>query len=105
MDYFDSAITKAKDVFDVAISKTDKIVSTQKYNLEIASLKHKRSKDLENLGVIYFKSLNGVVTDEEETKVLTDSIKEKNKKIKELREELERLNSLEESVEENEEES
>lgn len=103
MEYFENAVNKAKDVFDVAISKTDKLVKRQKLNFEIASLKNKRSKDLEKLGVIYFKSLNGYEADGDMVNSLAESVKEKNKLIKEMREEIERYEDLEESVEEDDE--
>lgn len=100
MDYFDNAMNKAKDVFDVACKKTDEIVTIQKLKFEIASLKHKRSKDLENLGKIYFKSLNGAETEDGEVEILVESIKEKNRKIKEMRQEIENAKSDDENEEE-----
>ena len=92
MDFFDNAITKAKDAFDVACRKTDEIVTTQKQKFDIASLKKRRSEDLEKLGVIYFKLISETEIEDTETLLLVEEIKEKNNKIKELRAEIEAAN-------------
>lgn len=89
MDFFDNAFNKAKDVFDVAYRKTDEIVTTQKQRFEIATLKRKRNEDLVKLGKIYFKLISDTNIDDDDTLILIEKIKEKNNKIKELREEIE----------------
>jgi len=89
MDFFDNAFNKAKDVFDVAYRKTDEIVTTQKQRFEIATLKRKRNEDLVELGKIYFKLISDTNIDDDDTLILMEKIKEKNNKIKELREEIE----------------
>lgn len=88
MDFFDNAFSKAKDAFDVAVRKTDEVVTVQKLKFEVASLKRKRSTDLENLGIIYFKMLSNTEIEDEETLALVEGIKEKNLKIMELRAEI-----------------
>ncbi len=89
MDFFDNAISKAKDAFDVACRKTDEIVTTQKQKFDIATLKRRRSEDLEKLGMIYFKLISKTEIEDTETLLLVEAIKEKNNKIKELRAEIE----------------
>ena len=54
MDFLDNALEKAKEVFDVARTKTTEVVSTQKQKFDVVSLENKRSKDFEQLGIFYF---------------------------------------------------
>lgn len=89
MDFFDNAINKAKDALDVACRKTDEIVTAQKQKFDIASLKNKRAKDFEKLGSVYFKKIANSEIEDEEIKSLVEEIKQKNKQIKELYDELE----------------
>ena len=89
MDFFDNALSKAKDVFDVAVRKTDEVVTVQKLKFDVASLKKKRSEDLEKLGIIYFKMLADSEIEDLQIQTLVDEIKDKNLKIKELRAEIE----------------
>ncbi len=89
MDFFDNALNKAKDAIDIACSKTDKIVTEQKQKFDIAALKKKRKVDFENLGKIYYKKECGEEVSEDDIKSLIDKITDKNKKIKELRDEIE----------------
>ncbi len=89
MDFFDNALNKAKDAFDIARHKTDEVFSTQKQKFDIASLKRKRSGDFEELGIIYFKMIKDSEIEDDVTFALVESIKEKNAKIRQLREEIE----------------
>ena len=57
MDFFDNAVSKAKDVFDVACKKTEEVVTTGKQKLDIATLENKMTKDFEALGRIYFEQI------------------------------------------------
>lgn len=88
MEFFDNALNKAKDVFDVACHKTDEIVTIQKQKFSIATLKRKRSADLEKLGIIYFKLICNEEIEDEETLGLVEEIKDKTVKIKDLRAEM-----------------
>ena len=88
MDFFDNALNKAKDAIDIACSKTDKIVTEQKQKFDIAALKKKRRDDFEKLGKIYYKKECGEDISDVEIKTLIDQITDKNKKIKELRDEI-----------------
>ena len=89
MDFFDNALNKAKDAFDIAVRKSDEVVTVQKLKFEVASIKKKRSDDLEKLGIIYFKMLSNSEIEDDETRALVESVKEKNLKIKELRADIE----------------
>lgn len=88
MDFFDNAVNKAKEVFDVAYKKTNEVVNTQKQKFDVSSEENKRAKLYERLGEIYFESLKDAENLEGEIKDLTDEIKEKNEKIKALKEEI-----------------
>ena len=55
MGFFEDAISKTKEVFDVVCQKTGEIVTTEKQKISIASLKSKREKDYAALGKIYFE--------------------------------------------------
>ncbi len=87
MDFFENAVSKAKDVFDVACKKTEEVVNTGKVKLEIATLENKLSKDFEALGRIYFEQIKE--TDcVDEVHSLKCAIFEKQEKIANLKEEL-----------------
>lgn len=89
MDFFDEAINRAKEAFDIACKKTNEVVHIGKQKFDIASIENKRAKDYEALGVIYFD----LIKDNENigdltVKALVEEIKAKTKKIAELKEEL-----------------
>lgn len=91
MDFFDNAVSKAKEALDVACKKTSEVVSTQKQKFDIASLENKRTKDFELLGEIYYNKIKNETVDDKSINELVCAINEKNQKIKELNEE---INSL-----------
>lgn len=88
MDFFDNALEKAKEVFDVARTKTTEVVSTQKQKFDVVSIENKRSKDFEQLGKLYFELVKNEDIENEQIAVMVEAIKEKNKKIEELKEEI-----------------
>ena len=57
MEFLDSALVKAKEVFDVACKKTNEVVSSGKQKFDVASIESKRSKDFEKLGKLYFNMI------------------------------------------------
>lgn len=85
MDFFDNALSKAKEAIDVACKKTEEVVSVQKQKFDIATLESKRNKDFEKLGRLYFESLKDEEPQNEQMKALVLEIKEKNAKIKEIK--------------------
>lgn len=89
MDFLNDTLEKAKDVFDIACKKTGEAVNTQKLKIDIAATEHKRSKDLEQLGILYYKSLKNTEITDNNVKALFDAITEKSEKIARLRQELE----------------
>lgn len=89
MDFLNDAVAKAKDVFDVACKKTSEVVATQKQKIDIASIEHKRSKDFEELGILYYKQLKNTDISDIKIKEIFDEITAKTEKIAELRRELE----------------
>ena len=89
MDFFNDTLEKAKDVFDIACKKTGEAVTVQKQKIEIAAIEHKRSKDLEELGILYYKSLKNTEIENAEIKALFDAITEKNEKIANLKRDIE----------------
>ena len=88
MDFFDNALDKAKEVFNVACKKTTEVVSIEKQKFDIASLENKRAKDFEKLGRLYYKYFRNLDIDNEEISDVIIDIKEKNKKILELKNEI-----------------
>ena len=89
MDFFENAMNKAKDVFDVACKKTGEVIETGKQKLDIATLENKISKDFEALGRIYFELIKE--SDDLEFKIanLKASISEKQAQISKIKEEME----------------
>ncbi len=88
MDFFDNAIIKAKEAFDIACKKTNEVVSTSKQKLDVASIQNKRSKDFEKLGEIYYNLIKDTEIDDVNTAKIVTEIKEKNTKIAELKSEI-----------------
>ncbi len=88
MDFFEDAVNKAKDIFDVACKKTEEAVNVGKQNLNIATLENKMSKDFEKLGKIYYELIKETEALEGETAALREAIKEKQEKIAQIKEEL-----------------
>ena len=88
MDFFDNAVSKAKEAFDVACKKTNEVVSTGKQKFDIASLENKLSKDYEQLGKLYFEIIKDNCIENEMISNLVNEIKEKQVKIDELKEEI-----------------
>ena len=89
MEFFENAVNKAKDVFDVACKKTGEAVNTGKIKLDIATIENKMSKDFEALGRIYFKEIAETDDLSEEKLKLKNKILEKQAGINKLKEELE----------------
>ncbi len=88
MEFFDDAINKAREVLDVACKKTNEVVTEQKQKFDIASIENKRSKDFKKLGELYFNEIKDFDIENSEIKALVEAIKEKNEKIKELKQEI-----------------
>lgn len=88
MDFFDNALNKAKETFDIVSKKTGEVVTASKQRLDIASLENKCSKDYEKLGEIYFALIKDTQIDDLQTKALVDSILEKEGQISHLKEEI-----------------
>lgn len=91
MGFLDDAITKTKEVFDVACKKTDEVVTTQKQKFSIASLESKREKDYADLGKIYFELVKKDTELSDETRNLVDAIIEKNEEIARLNEDIQNI--------------
>lgn len=84
MDFFDSALDKAKEAIEIVSKKTEEVVSVQKQKYNIAALKHKNAKCFESLGEIYFEQICGTYIDDDEIKDLVDLIIENNTQIETL---------------------
>ncbi len=92
MGFLDDAITKTKEVFDVACKKTDEIVTVEKQRFNIASLKTKREKDYTELGKIYFNLIKDDCDDADvDIRNLVDSIIAKSEEIERLNEEIQNI--------------
>ena len=88
MDFLDDAISKAREVLDVACKKTNEVVTEQKQKFDIASIEAKRAKEYKKLGELYFEEAKDCDIENAEIKALIESIKEKNEKIKALKDEI-----------------
>ena len=88
MGFFEDAISKTKEIFDVACQKTGEIVTTEKQKISIASLKSKREKNYAALGKIYFEMVKDNDNVDDDTRNLIDEIIEKSEEINRLNEEI-----------------
>ncbi|MBQ7726167.1 MAG: hypothetical protein IJT66_03390 [Clostridia bacterium] len=88
MDFFDDAVSKAKEVFDVACQKTGEVVNNQKQKFDIATLENKRKKDFEQLGMLCFEQMKEEEAPDAAIADLITAIRLKNEKIALLRAEL-----------------
>lgn len=88
MDFFDTAVNKAKEVFDVACKKTGEVVTTSKQRIDIVTIENKLSKDFEALGKIYFDMIKDEKIDDFDIESLVLEIKERQEKITVLKEEI-----------------
>jgi len=88
MDFFDEAINRAKEAFDIACKKTNEVVNTGKQRFDIASLQNKRAKDYEALGEIYYNLIKDTELEDQAVKDLVDAINDKNNKILHIKQEI-----------------
>ncbi len=88
MEFFENAVNKAKDVFDVVVTKTGEAVTTGKQKLDIATLENKLAKDFERLGRAYYE----IIKDNDDIDVkfanIKASIVEKQTEISKIKEEM-----------------
>ena len=85
MDIFDSAVSKAKEAWDVVAKKTGEVVSAGKQKFDISSLEVKLNKDFERLGRLYFDKIKDSEPDDETVAEIVADIKEKKEQIKEMK--------------------
>ena len=78
-EFIDTAIDKAKEVFDVACKKTEKAVTISKQRFDIASMESKREKTYAKLGKVCFKEMKD--TDNGEMEQLIGEINKLNSDI------------------------
>ncbi len=88
MDFVDKAVSKAKEVFDVASQKTGEVVAVEKQKFDIATLKSKREKDYCKLGKLCYEAMKEDGEQSDEIKSLIADITEKSKEIDEMYEDL-----------------
>ncbi len=88
MDFFENAVSKAKDVFDVACKKTGEAVNLGKQKLDIAALENKIAKDYERLGRIYFEQIKETDDLNEAVAKIKNAILEKQANIEKIKEEM-----------------
>lgn len=80
-EFFDQALFKAKEAFEIAREKTNKAVSVQRQRLEVVSLNGKLEKDYAELGKIFYEQIEDVEDMPENVRVLVESIVDKTEKI------------------------
>lgn len=88
MDFFDTAVSKAKEALDIACKKTGEVVTTSKQRIDVATIENKRSKDFEALGKIYFDMIKDEQIENFEISNIVSEIKDKTQKIEALQEEI-----------------
>ena len=94
MDFFDTAIVKAKEAVDFACKKTNEVVSTGKCKFDIATLENKLNKDYQQLGEVYFNLLKELEIEDAKTKELVDAIVYKKEQIENLKQQINQNNNL-----------
>lgn len=88
MDFLDNAVSKAKEVFDVAYKKTEEAVNTGKQKFDVAAIENKLNKDYAKLGKIYYALIKDSEDLKGETLKIKTAIDEKNAKIEELKQQI-----------------
>lgn len=88
MEFFENAVNKAKDVFDVVAAKTGEVVTTGKQKLDIATLENKLAKDFERLGRAYFETIKDNDEIDDKFANIKVSIVEKQTQISKIKEEM-----------------
>lgn len=83
-DFFEQALVKVKDAFDVAYKKTGEVVNVQRQKFEVTSLNGKIEKDYAELGKIFFEQIKDSEDMPENVSVLVSAISEKKEKISSL---------------------
>ena len=94
MEFFENAITKAKEVFDVACKKTGEVVTVQKQKIDIATIESKRNKDFLTLGKLYYKNIKDTEIEDKEIAALVEAINEKNAQIKQINEDIKETKNM-----------
>lgn len=84
MEFFDDAVNKTKEVFDVVSKKTGDAINIGKLKYEIASLESKKEKDYALLGRMYYELIRNGTEPHQDMASVIKSIKEKDEKIEEL---------------------
>lgn len=87
-DNFDSAVNKAKEVFDAACKKTGEVVNLQKLKIDASALESKREEDFAALGKIYFDSIKDSADLDKKAAELVSAVKEKTEQIDKLHDEI-----------------
>ena len=91
MGFLDEAISKTKEVFDIACEKTSEVVTIEKQKFSIASLKSKREKDFADLGRIFYENIKDSSDLEDNIRNLVDAISEKNEEIVRLNQDIQNI--------------
>lgn len=93
MGILENAITKTKDILEIARVKTDEVVTIEKRKFKVASLKTKREKDFAKLGKIYFNIIKNQDELDDDVTALVNNIIEKTEEISRLNAEIQVIKS------------
>lgn len=85
MDFLNDAVSKAKEVFDVAYKSAEVAVNTGKHKFDLASIENKLSKDYEKLGILYYNMIKETDELDEKTCELKLAITEKLENIEKIK--------------------
>ncbi len=89
MDFFDTALNKAKEALEIVSQKTEEVVNIGKQKYNIASLENQCNKSFKVLGKLYYDKYKGTEIEDTELKFLVDSITQTKAEIEALKKELE----------------
>ncbi len=88
MSFWDTTVATAKDVFEVAVQKTEKTVEIQKKRFAVQKQKNKVTKAFETLGRCYYDGQRGDDSSNELLNVLCNELDNELRVLSKLRAEL-----------------
>lgn len=91
MGFLDDAISKTKEVLDIACQKTGEVVTAEKQKFNIATLKSRREKDYADLGRIYYELIKDSDDIDDNTRNIVDAISEKTEEISRLNDDIQNI--------------
>lgn len=88
MDFFDTALDKAKETWEIVSKKTEEVVDVQKKKFNIASLENQCAKAYKSIGEIVYNKYRDNFSDDNELNALFEQISKNQVIIAETKAEL-----------------